>query len=73
MPTWLLIPIVVAVAVLVLALVWWSSGRARPLVRGHEGRINDAPAEQSATSRTTDVTRLVLPQDLPHERNEPPR
>ena len=26
---WLLIPVVVAVAVAILALVWWSSGRAR--------------------------------------------
>lgn len=29
MPTWLVIPIVVVVAIAVLALVWWWSGRAR--------------------------------------------
>jgi hypothetical protein len=33
MPGWLVIPLIAAVAIVALALVWWSSGRARR--RGH--------------------------------------
>ena len=34
MDTWLWITMIVVAALAVLALVWWSSGRARPLGRG---------------------------------------
>jgi len=53
---WLVIPLIAVVAIVVLAIVWWSSGRAR--TRAHR------PADPAQAERTRKAG-MIETDDLP--------
>jgi hypothetical protein len=54
-PNWIVVPLVAVAAIILLALVWWLSGRARPRSRGPQTSMTESQYERINQAQSGDV------------------